>query len=159
MPKGYRKPVPNTSKSRATEKLERAFVDLSRPNSTPSLTGARYVMHVKDDFSRHAWVYFLKHKSDSREAFRKFLADARADGVPSKVEIVRSDNGGEVFRAEVGEVCKQYCIKQEFTNADSLKQNGVVERALGVIQNAGLAACIQAPIIFPHIQLPPTKSV
>ena len=54
---------------------------------------------------------------------------------------------------------KQHCIKQEFTNADSPKQNGVIERALGIIQNAGLAACIQLPIIFPHVQLPPTKSL
>ena len=54
---------------------------------------------------------------------------------------------------------KQYCIKKEFTIADSPKQNGVVERALGIIQTAGLAACIQAPIIFPHIQLPRTKSL
>ena len=47
------------------------------------------------------------------------MADARADGVPSKVEIVRSDNGGEFFGGEFGEVCKQHCIKQEFSNADS----------------------------------------
>ena len=88
--------------------------------------GARYVMLVKDDYSRHAWVYFLKHKSDSGGAFRNFLADARADGVHSKDEIVRFDNGGEVFGGEFREVCQQYCIKQEFTNADNPKQNGVV---------------------------------
>ena len=87
------------------------------------------------------------------------MADVRADGVPSEVEIVRSDNGGEFFGSEFGEVCKQHCIKQEFTNADSPNQNGVVERALGIIKKAGLAACIQAPFIFPHIQLPPTKSL
>ena len=71
------------------------IVDLGGPKTTPSLTGAQYVMLVKDDYSRHAWVHFLKNKSDSGNAFRKFLADARADGVPSKVEILRSDNGGE----------------------------------------------------------------
>ena len=54
-------------------------------------------------------------------AFRKFLADVRADGVPSRVGIVRSDNGGGFFGGEFGEVCKQFCIKQEFTNADSPK--------------------------------------
>ena len=159
MAKGYRKPIPSSTKSRAPEKLGRVFVDLSGPKRTPSLLGKRYVMLVKDDFSRYAWVYFLKHKSDAADAFRKFLADVRADGVPSKVEIVRSDNGGEFFGGEFGEVCKQFCIKQEFTNADSPKQNGVVERALGIIQNAALAACIQAPIIFPLVQLPPTESL
>ena len=73
--------------------MGRVFVDLSGPKRTPSLSGARYVMLVKDDYSRHAWVYFLKHTSDSGDAFRKFFDDARADGVPSKVEIVRSNNG------------------------------------------------------------------
>ena len=56
-------------------------------------------------------------------------------------------------------MCKQYCIKQEFTNGNSPKQNGVVERVLGIIQNAALAACIQAPILFPLVQLPPTESL
>ncbi|CAN0295766.1 unnamed protein product, partial [Laminaria digitata] len=122
MAKGYRKPVPSSTKTRASKKLGRLFVDLSGSKRTPSLLGKRYVMLVKDDYSRHAWVYFLKNKSDAADAFRKFLAD------PSKVEIVRSDNGGEFFGAEFREVCKQFCIKQEFTNADSPKQNGVVER-------------------------------
>ena len=74
-----------------------------------------------------------------------------ADGVPSKVEIVRSDNGGGVSGGKFGEVCKKRCIKQEPTNVDSPEENDVVERALGVILNAGLAACIRAPIIFPHV--------
>ena len=71
----------------------------------PSLLGNRYVMLVKDDYSRNAWAYFLTHKSDSGDAFRKFSADPRADGVPSKVAIVRSDNGGKFFDGEFGEVC------------------------------------------------------
>ena len=44
---------------------------------------------------------FLKHKSDAASAFRSFLASVRADGKPSLVEIVRSDNGGEFFRGKL----------------------------------------------------------
>ena len=99
----------------------------------------------------------MKHKSDAADAFRKRLADVRADGIPPKVEIVRSDNGGEIHGGECGEVCNKYCIK--FTNANSPKQNGDVDRALGIIQNAAIAACIQAPIVFPLVQLPPTESL
>ena len=51
-------------------------------------------MLTKDHLSRNAWVCFLKHKSDAADAFRKCLAYVRADGVRSKVEVVRSDNGG-----------------------------------------------------------------
>ena len=73
-------------------------------------------MLVKDDYSRHAWVYFLKLKSYSGNVFRKFLAGTRADGVPSKVEIVKSDNGGEFCGCEFGEVCKQRWICLLYTS-------------------------------------------
>ena len=61
-------------------------MDLSGPKSIPSLRGRKYVMTVKDDFTRYAWVYFLERKSDAADAFRKFLADVREDGVPSEIE-------------------------------------------------------------------------
>ncbi|CAM9259353.1 unnamed protein product, partial [Laminaria digitata] len=132
MVKGYRKPIPNSTKSRASEKLGRVFVDLSGPKRTPSLLGKRYVMLVMDDFTRHAWLYFLKHKSDAAGTFRKFLADVRADGVPSKVENVRSDNGGVFLVGSLERFANRFASKQQFTNANSPKQNGVVERALGI---------------------------
>ena len=77
----------------------------------------------------------------------------------SEVYIVRSDNGGEFFGGNLGDVCRQYCIKLEFTNAKSPELNGVAERALGIIQFAALAARVQAPILFPHIKLPPSKTL
>ena len=55
-------------------------------------------MLVTDDYSLHAWVYILKHTSDSGRAFRKFYADERANVVPSKVDIVKSDSDGGSFR-------------------------------------------------------------
>ena len=84
------------------------------------------------------------------------LTSARAE-YPRSLRLKNLITGGGFFGGEIGEECKQFCIKQEFTTADSPKENGVVERALGIIQNAARAACIQAPIIFPHVQLPPTK--
>ena len=56
-------------------------------------------------------------------------------------------------------MCRRYCIKQEFTNAKSPELNGVAERALGIIQNATLAARIHAPILFPHVVLPPSETL
>ena len=64
-------------------------------------------------------MYFLKHKSDAASAFRSFLASVRADGKPSLVEIVRSDNGGVFFRGEFESLCNELLIKQEFTPAYS----------------------------------------
>ena len=159
MAKWYRKPIVNSTRSRATQKLGRGFVDLSGPKSIPSLLGKKYVMIVKDDFTRNARVYFLERKSDAADAFKKFLADVRGDGVPVKVKKVRSDNGGEFFGGEFRDVCRQHCVRQVFTNAKSPELNGVAERALGNIQNAALAARIQAPILFPHVELPPSETL
>ena len=51
-----------------------------------------------------AWMYFLRNKSGAASAFRSFLASVRADGIPSLVEIVRSDHGGEFFGGEFASV-------------------------------------------------------
>ena len=56
-------------------------------------------------------------------------------------------------------MCRQYCIKWELTNAKCPELNGVAERALGIIQNAALAARIKAPILFPHVELPPSSEI
>ena len=84
MVKGYRKPIANITKSPATEKQGRIFVDFSGPKSTHSLLGKKYVMIVKDDFTRYSWIYFLERKSDAADAFRVFLSVVRADSAQSR---------------------------------------------------------------------------
>lgn len=46
----------STVYERATEKLGRVFVGLSGPKGTRSLLGKRYVIIVKDYFTRYSWV-------------------------------------------------------------------------------------------------------
>ena len=70
-----------------------------------------------------------------------------------------SVNGGEFFGVDFEGVCRQYCIKQEITNAKSPELNGLAERALGIIHNAALAARIQALILFLHIELPSSETL
>ena len=49
--------------------LDYMHSDILGPVRTPSKRGAQYFMSFIDDYSRKAWVYFLKNKS---EAFAKF---------------------------------------------------------------------------------------
>ena len=123
MAKAYRKGIAHETKCRSDKKLGRVFVDLGGRKDVASVGGKEYPMIardgcirrtwmyflasvggkaypmiVRDDCIRRTWMYFLKHKSDAASAFRSFLASVRADGKPSLVEIVRSDNGGEFFR-------------------------------------------------------------
>ena len=64
-------------------------------------------MLVNDACSCYAWLYFLQHKSDPADALRKFLANVRADGAPTKVDSVWSDNEGKFIGGEFGEFGKQ----------------------------------------------------
>ena len=45
--------------------LELLLLDLCGPTRTPSFGGNRYAFVIIDDFSRYAWVLFLKHKDET----------------------------------------------------------------------------------------------
>ena len=94
---------------------------------------------ICDDFSRFTWTYFMRQKSDAVTLFEQFLADERLPGIPSAVEVVRSDEGGE-FKGDFAKLCRRHNIRQEFTTADSAKFNGVAERRIAMIESAGMAA-------------------
>ena len=119
-----------------------------------SVGGNNYPMIVRDDFSRHAWVYFVSHKYDAASASEKFLAGLRVEGTQSEVVIVRSDDGGEFMEGKFGKLCRERKIKQEFTTEDSPEYNGVAERGLAMIESAALAARIQASELFPGYSIP-----
>ena len=61
-------------KGLAHETIRRVFVDLGGRKDVASVGGKHYPMIVKDDFTRRAWMYFLRSKSDAGSAFRSFLA-------------------------------------------------------------------------------------
>ena len=56
-------------------------------------------------------------------------------------------------------MCNELLIKQEFTPAYSPQYNGVAERGLGLIEEAAMAARIQAKVLFGHVQLPKTDKL
>ena len=157
MAKGLRKGIKQSTHTRADKKLGRVFVDLSGPKVVESHGRMWYTLIVRDDFSRYTWVYFMRHKSDAAEMFEQFVADTRADGVPSKVVIVRSDGAGELRGGKFGSLCRSRGIKQEFTTADSPQLNGVAERALALIETAAMAGRIQTRELFPGAQLLATE--
>ena len=119
---------------------ERCFVNLSGPKSVKSPGGKEYMMIVRDDFSRITRVFFLRTKDETATCFSKYLAEI----APRKVEVVRSDGGGEFSKGTFGALCTTEKIRQEFTTAESPQCNGVAERQIAIIEAAGLASRIQA---------------
>ena len=76
MSKAIRKGIAHETKRRSDKKLGRVFVHLGGRKDVASVGGKHYPMIVKDDFTKRAWMYFLRSKSDAGSAFRSFLASA-----------------------------------------------------------------------------------
>jgi hypothetical protein len=119
--KSRRQSVPDIT-SRVTKRpLELVYSDVAGPMETPSKNGSRYAISFVDAFSRHAWVYFMKLKSEAQSKFEEFLADVgRPDTLcfdkESKITL-RCDNGGEYCSRCFDDCCRKAGVKREFTSA------------------------------------------
>ena len=66
---------------------------------TPSFGNYLYFVTFSDDYSRHAWVYPLKAKSEVFMCFKQFLCLVENLSI-CKVETLRSDRGGGYLSIE-----------------------------------------------------------
>ena len=55
-----------------TERLELVHTDVWGPSTVKSLGGSQYYVTFIDDATRKVWIYFLKHKSEVFETFKKW---------------------------------------------------------------------------------------
>ena len=67
--------------------------------------------------------------------------------IPSAVETVRSDGGGE-FSGSFSDLCREHGIREEYIPVDSPEYNGVAERAIAMVEKAAMAARIQAKVLY-----------
>ncbi len=90
--KQTRKPFPKGKAKRDNQKLELIHTDICGPMRTESHAGSKFFLLFIDDFSRMNWVYFLSHKSEAFEHFKKFkvLVEKQCN---QKIKILRSDRG------------------------------------------------------------------
>jgi len=87
-------PMPSAGGGRVTKRLQLVHSDLGGPMSEPSRGGALYFGTFTDDFSRWTDVVFLQKKSDLLSEYKKWLTKAQLH-TGTKINILRSDNGGE----------------------------------------------------------------
>jgi len=113
-------------KAPAKEKLELVHTDIWGPASVSSIRGKQYFVTFIDDHSKKVWVYFLRHKSDVFEAFKKWKAMVENE-TGLKIKKLRSDNGGEYEDNEFKKFCYQSGIKFIRTVPSTPQQNGTSE--------------------------------
>ena len=95
------------------------------PINPMSKEGFRYSIAFTDDYSGVVFVYFLRNKSDTVEATKKFLADLAPFGI---VKRLRSDNGGEFISGEFKALLNDNRTKHEKSAPHSPHQIGTADR-------------------------------
>jgi len=97
------------------------------PITPESFSGKRYFISFIDDFSRKAWVYFLKEKSEVFEIFKKFRVMVENE-TNRTIKAIRSDRGGEFTSTEFNKYYEKHGVRRFITAPYSPQQNGVAER-------------------------------
>lgn len=101
--------------------------DLCGPMTVESPGGARFLLTFKDDATSFRHVYFLKHKSDVLEKFKKY--DKLIENKFGRtMRVLRSDNGLEFKNRAMEEYTDSRGIQREFTAPYTPQQNGKAER-------------------------------
>ena len=105
-------------------------------------------MAIWDDVSGYAWMYFVSHKSDCADAFKKGLVNRR-EAIPSEVILVRSGDADGSNKGKVGNTCRG-----RSKTADNPEYNVVAEWWLIMIEPSAIAAKVQASGLFLERNVP-----
>lgn len=116
---------PSTTKTE--DLLEVIHADVCGQMENLSIGGSRYYVLFVDDYSKMAFVYFMKMKSEVFKYFIEFqsMVEKQKD---RKIKILRTDNGGEFCSREFEKYLKEQGIVHQKTNAYTPQQNGLCER-------------------------------
>ncbi|GKE90039.1 retrovirus-related pol polyprotein from transposon TNT 1-94, partial [Tanacetum coccineum] len=109
------------------EKLYLLHMDLCSPMRVASINGKRYILVIVDDYSRFAWVRFLRTKDEAPEDIIKCIKNIQVR-LNATVHNVRTDNGTEFINQTLHEFYEYVGISHQTYVARTPQQNGVVER-------------------------------
>src|ERR1044072_1667541 len=113
--------------------LELLHIDLFGPVKTASLNGKKYGLVIVDDYSRWAWVKFLRSKDESHSVFATFCTQVQNEKNCTIVR-VRSDHGGEFENKDFENLFDSNGISHDFSCPRTPQQNGVLERKNRTLQ-------------------------
>ncbi|GKA50159.1 retrovirus-related pol polyprotein from transposon TNT 1-94 [Tanacetum coccineum] len=117
-----RKPFPKVD--RQSEILELVHSDICELNGQLTRGGDRYFITFIDDCSRYTYVYLLKSIDQAFETFKIYKAEVE-NQKGKKIQILRSDRGGEYFSTEFSCYCESQGLIHQRTAPYTPQQNGV----------------------------------
>ena len=141
-------PVSTKPDKRATAPFEFVHTDLCGPITPTSKEGYRWIINFVDDYSGLTKVYFMKQKSETVHATKRYLADISPLCVEKNyiVKRLRSDQGTEYTSADFQQLMIDNRIRHEFSATYSPHQNGTAERSWQTLFNVARCMLIESEI-------------
>jgi len=109
---------------RSEEPFALIHTDLMGPVGQMSVSQHKYIMVIIDDYTRYAWVYFLKKKSHASDRLMEFFALVSRQ-FDAKVKKVRSRSRREFLSNALSAWFKTQGVIHELSIRHTPKQNGV----------------------------------
>ncbi|KAI0991999.1 hypothetical protein K3495_g16187, partial [Podosphaera aphanis] len=107
----------------------------------------RYYITFIDDFSRYAWISFLRNKNDAYQAIRDFVTRIQTQHNLT-IKTFFSDNGGEYIDARVQKYFTDNGIHHEKSPPYEHESNGTAERFNRTIVTKARAMLLDLPIFL-----------
>ncbi|CAL8996783.1 unnamed protein product [Prunus brigantina] len=119
--------------------------DVWGPSPISTTSGFRWFITFIDDCTRMTWLFMMKNKTDVFPIFQSFHKQIETQ-FSTKIQILRSDNGGEYINHDFQTYFQMHGIIHETTCPQTPQQNGVAER-----KNRHLLETARALLIGAHV--------
>ncbi|GKA61758.1 retrovirus-related pol polyprotein from transposon TNT 1-94 [Tanacetum coccineum] len=119
------------------EKLYLLHMDLCGPMRVARVNGKKYILIIRDDYSRFTWVKFLASKDEAPDFIIKFLKMIQIR-LNATVRNIHTDNGTEFVNQTLRDYYEEVGISHETSVARNPQQNGFVESSSHIRPPANL---------------------
>ncbi|WVY91158.1 hypothetical protein V8G54_036672 [Vigna mungo] len=142
--------------------------DVWGPSKISTLRGSRWFVTFIDDCTRMTWLWLMKSKGEVNLIFQKFHIMIETQ-YNAKVQVLRSDNGGEYQSLDLKRYLEVHGIIHQTTCPNTPQQNGVAEwknrhllevtllNKVVALGSTNLPPRVFGCVAFVHIQKNPNK--
>ena len=143
-----RTPAPPRAASRSTAFAYRLHADTSGTVRPSTASGFTRVLVAVDDASRWIFVSLLKKATiqEVSSALRTVFRNAAGSESVLRTKCLRCDNGTEFKNTLVDKLVAECDMRREFTCVGTSHQNGVAERAIGILFSMARTMLVDASL-------------